>query len=86
VGLALQRQQDEGPVRLGSKRTRREVPAAVDCIRVWRKFGDRMLELQAVAVRLLSAHSTSAASEELVIVGSYEPCRTLIVRHAVCES
>jgi hypothetical protein len=31
VGLALQPQQDEGPVPLGSTRTRQEVPAAVDC-------------------------------------------------------
>jgi hypothetical protein len=58
---ALQRQQDQGPVPLGS--TRQEVPAAVDCIRVWRKFGASMRELQAVAVRLLSAHATSAATE-----------------------
>jgi hypothetical protein len=65
VGLALQRQKDEGPVLLGSKRNRQEVPAAAVRIRVWRKFGDSMLELQAVAVRLLSAHATSAATERL---------------------
>jgi hypothetical protein len=63
AGLALQRQQDEGPVLLGSTRTRQEVPAAVDCIRVWRTFGASMREQQAVAVRLLSAHETSAATE-----------------------
>jgi hypothetical protein len=58
VGLALQRQKDEGPVLLGSKRTRQEVPAAAVRIRVWRKFADSMPELQAVAVRLLSTHAT----------------------------
>jgi hypothetical protein len=65
VGLAIQRQKDEGPVLLGSKRNRQEVPAAAVRIRVWRKFGDSMLELQAVAVRLLSAHATSAATERI---------------------
>jgi hypothetical protein len=39
------------------------VPAAAVRIRVWRKFGDSMPELQAVSVRLLSAHATSAATE-----------------------
>jgi hypothetical protein len=73
AGLALQRQQDatgcnanrpfSRPVRLGSTCTRQEVPPAVDRIRVWRKFGDSMRELQAVAVRLLSTHATSAATE-----------------------
>jgi hypothetical protein len=61
AGLALQRQQDEGPVLLGSnwsKRNRQEVPAAAVLIRVWRKFGDSMLELQAVPERLLSVHAT----------------------------
>jgi hypothetical protein len=47
----------------GSKRNRQEVPAAAVRIRVWRKFGGSMPELQAVAVRLLSAHATSAATE-----------------------
>jgi hypothetical protein len=65
VGLALQRQKDEGPVLLGSKSNRQEVPAAVVRIRVWRKFGDSMPKLQAVAVRLLSAHATSAATERI---------------------
>jgi hypothetical protein len=65
VGLALQRQTDEGPVLLGSKRNRQEVPAAAVRIRVWRKFGDSMPELQAVAVRLLSAHATSAVTERI---------------------
>jgi hypothetical protein len=63
AGLALQRQQEEGPVLLGSKRNRQEMPAAAVRIRVWRKVGDSMPELQAVAVRLLSAHATSAATE-----------------------
>jgi hypothetical protein len=63
VGLALQRQKDEGLVLPSSKRNRLEVPAAAVRIRVWRKLGDSMLELQAVAVRLLSAHATSAATE-----------------------
>jgi hypothetical protein len=63
AGLALQRQQDGGSVLPGSKRTRQEVPAAADRIRVWRRFGDSIPELQAVAVRLLSAHATSAATE-----------------------
>jgi hypothetical protein len=65
VGLALRRQKDEGPVLLGSKRNRQEVPAAAVRIRVWRKFVDSMPELQAVAVRLLSAHATSAATERI---------------------
>jgi hypothetical protein len=64
VGLALQRQQDEGPVLLGSKRNRQEVPAAAVRIRVWRKFGDSMPELQAVAV-CTAAHATSAAIERI---------------------
>jgi hypothetical protein len=65
VGLALQRQKDEWPVLLGSKRNRQEVPAAAVRIRVWRKFGDSMPELQAVAVWLLSAHATSSATERI---------------------
>jgi hypothetical protein len=60
VGLALQRQKDEG---LGSKRNRHEVTAAAGRIRVWRTFGDSMLKLQALAVRLLSALAASAATE-----------------------
>jgi hypothetical protein len=63
AGLALQGQQDEGPVLLGSKRNRQEVPAAAVRIRVWHKFGDSILELQAVPERLLSAHATSVATE-----------------------
>jgi hypothetical protein len=63
AGLALQGQQDEGPVLLGSKRSRQEVPTATVRIRVWRKFGDSMPELQAVPERLLSVHATSAATE-----------------------
>jgi hypothetical protein len=63
AGLALQRQQDEGPVLPGSKRNRQEVPAAAVRIRVWRKFGDSMPELQAVPEWLMSAHATSAATE-----------------------
>jgi hypothetical protein len=62
-GLALQRQKDEGPILLGSKLKSQEVPTAAVRIRVWRKFGDSMPELQAVAVRLLSAHATRAATE-----------------------
>jgi hypothetical protein len=65
VGLALQRQNNEGPVLLGSKSNRQEVPAAAIRIRVWRKFGDSMPELPAVAVRLMSAHATSAATERI---------------------
>jgi hypothetical protein len=65
VGLALQRQKDEGPVLPGSKRNHQEVPAAAVRIRVWRNFGDSMPELQAVAVQLLSAHATSAAIERI---------------------
>jgi hypothetical protein len=42
---------------------RMTVLAAADCIRAWRKFGDSMLELQAVAVRLLTAHAIGAATE-----------------------
>jgi hypothetical protein len=63
AGLALQRQKDEGPVLLGSKRKRQEVLTAAVRIRMWQKFGDSMPELQAVAVRLLSVHATSAATE-----------------------
>jgi hypothetical protein len=68
AGLALQRQQDEGPVLLGSKRNRltamkcRQPQAASGRGRA-RKFGDSMPELQAVLERLLSAHATSAATE-----------------------
>jgi hypothetical protein len=65
VGLALQRRKDEGPVLLGSKRNRQEVAAGAVHIREWRKFGDSMPELQAVAVRLVSAHATSAATERI---------------------
>jgi hypothetical protein len=42
---------------------RMKVLAAADCIRAWREFGDSMLELQAVAVRLLSSHAIRAATE-----------------------
>jgi hypothetical protein len=63
AGLALQCQQDEWPVLLGSKRNRQEVLAAAVRIRVWRKFGDSMPELQAAPEWLLSAHATSAATE-----------------------
>jgi predicted membrane chloride channel (bestrophin family) len=50
-------------VLLGRKRTHLEVAAAADRIRMWRKFWDSMPELQAVAVRLLPAHATNAATE-----------------------
>jgi hypothetical protein len=65
VGLALQRQKDEGTVLLGSKRNRQEVPAAAVRIRAWRKFGNSMPELQSVAVRLLSAQATSGATDRI---------------------
>jgi hypothetical protein len=76
AGLALQRQQEEGPVLLGSKRNRQEMPAAAVRIRVWRKVGDSMPELQAVAVRLLSVHATSHCGGV---------CTVLIAWHAACE-
>lgn len=59
AGLAAKRK--PGPV--GSKRAREEVPSSLDRLRVWRRFGGKMPELQSVAVRLLSAHATSAATE-----------------------
>jgi hypothetical protein len=71
AGLALQHQQDEGPLQLGSKRSRLDVPAAVGRIRVRRKFGVSMPEPQAVAERLLSDHACNQCPnrEALVIVG-----------------
>jgi hypothetical protein len=47
----------------GKKCTRSVVPASSEHLSVWQKFGGDMPELRDVALRLLSAHATSAASE-----------------------
>jgi hAT family C-terminal dimerisation region len=49
-----------GPSR---KRARCEVPRSKERIAVWSKFGSDLPELRAVALQLLSAHATSAATE-----------------------
>jgi hypothetical protein len=47
----------------GRKRDRVVVPNSKERVTVWSKFGEDIPELRNVAVRLLSAHATSAASE-----------------------
>ena len=65
---ALQQQRERAPdvQQVGGKREREEratVPDGHARLNVWRRAGKVMPELQAVALRLLSAHATSAASE-----------------------
>jgi hypothetical protein len=47
----------------GRKRDRVVVPSSKERVAVWSKFGADISELRDVAVRLLSAHATTAASE-----------------------
>jgi hypothetical protein len=47
----------------GRKRDRVVVPSTKECVAVWFKFGADISDLHDVAVRLLSAHATSAASK-----------------------
>jgi hypothetical protein len=46
---------------VGSKR--KSVPGSRERIRTWAKFGDEFSELKLVAMKLLSCHATSAATE-----------------------
>ena len=60
AGERLKAEELPAPTR---KRDRVTVPGSKERLAVWQKFGADVPELREVAVRLLSAHATSAAPE-----------------------
>jgi hypothetical protein len=63
ASVAAERVRVEAVQEPGRKRDRVAVPSSIERIRVWTKFGSELPELRDVALRLLSAHATSASAE-----------------------
>jgi hypothetical protein len=63
AGVAGERLKAEARAAPARKRDRCNVPGSKERLAVWQKFGSDVPELRDVALRLLSAHATSAAPE-----------------------